>query len=260
LSLGAPVVGIASRDGIIGPSISEYFDVDGITLVGEHFEPNIEVVASLKPDLIVHEGFDGETSLETEAHAALSSLAARREHRRVPPDRRVHARLRRARRWRRDRSPRPAAGRARRVDHRAAARARRRMEERAGVVRHLQRRFARGVGPVDPRRDEPTDQGRRVVGTTHGEADLPKHGGYISSISEERIPEFSADLVLVDTSYGGDAILRHPLFRALPAAQAGQVIEFDSSELTDTHYPGVITIAEFLIEQIEAMDLETDLV
>ncbi|HWM22933.1 MAG TPA: hypothetical protein VNO51_24790 [Ilumatobacteraceae bacterium] len=92
------------------------------------------------------------------------------------------------------------------------------------------------------------------------EADQPANGGYLAEISLERIPEFSADLILVDTSFGGDVVLDEPLFRALPAAQASQVIEFDSNALTDTHYPGVIAIAEFLIDQIGALDLRTDLV
>ena len=38
------------------------------------------------------------------------------------------------------------------------------------------------------------------------------------------------------------------------------MIEFDSTELTDTHYPGVIAITKYLTEQTSARTLRTDLV
>jgi iron complex transport system substrate-binding protein len=60
LSLGAPVVGMAVRDdGNIEPAIKKYFDVDGISKVGVVYEPDVEAVAALRPDLIVHEATGG---------------------------------------------------------------------------------------------------------------------------------------------------------------------------------------------------------
>lgn len=87
----------------------------------------------------------------------------------------------------------------------------------------------------------------------------PELGVATSPVLEERLPELSADPVMVDVSYEGEAILDHPLFQALPAAAAGQVVEFDTSELTDTYHPGTIAIARYLKEQV-AMDIDTALV
>lgn len=87
------------------------------------------------------------------------------------------------------------------------------------------------------------------------EAALPANGGYLSGISFERIPEFSADLLLVDTAFGGGRILRHPLFRALPAAREGQGVQRGGG-----HYPACTAIARSLAERGGAMDLRTDLV
>lgn len=52
LSIGAPVVGINSRNGRIDPMLSKY-DTSKMVTVGEVGQPNIEAIASLKPDLIV---------------------------------------------------------------------------------------------------------------------------------------------------------------------------------------------------------------
>lgn len=59
LSLGAPVVGIATRDEGPREDVTRYFDLEGIAEVGITYAPNIEAIAALEPDLIVGEGFDG---------------------------------------------------------------------------------------------------------------------------------------------------------------------------------------------------------
>jgi len=117
-----------------------------------------------------------------------------------------------------------------------------------------------GMGTVDARGDQHPHPRRRDVGADHARSRPARERRLPRRDQPRTIPEFSADLLLVDTSFGGDVVLDEPLFRALPAAQASQVIEFDSNALTDTHYPGVIAIAEFLIDQIGALDLRTDLV
>ncbi|MEM9953676.1 MAG: ABC transporter substrate-binding protein [Chloroflexota bacterium] len=58
LSLGGPLVGIPSRFGELAPDITQFFDLDNIQTVGQYYEPNIETILQLEPDLIVHEGFN----------------------------------------------------------------------------------------------------------------------------------------------------------------------------------------------------------
>lgn len=260
LAAGAPVVGMASRDGELLPSFAEFFDVDGITLTGEHFEPNLEVVAELRPDLIVHAAYDGEITLEPEVVARLREIAPVVGIDTFRPIDEVMADIG------------ELIGGAS-ADQLAAQRA-----ELDAAVEEL--RGALGPDPaavtgsfVISFQGVLEAWGPSVLGPTNllsqagigwvplmVEADLPENGGYIPDVSFERIPEMSADLVLVETSFGAGEIMDHPLFRALPAAQAGQVIEIDSSLLSDLHYPGLIAMTRYLTDQISAMDLRSDLV
>lgn len=59
LSLGAPVIGIATRDDGHRSDVTKYFDLDDIAEVGVTYAPNLEAIAALEPDLIVGEGFSG---------------------------------------------------------------------------------------------------------------------------------------------------------------------------------------------------------
>ena len=260
LSLGAPVVGIASRDGVLEPSLARYFDVEGITLVGEHFEPNIELIASLQPDLIVHEGFDGATTLQPATLTALQKIAPVVSIDAFRPIDEVMA----------DYAALIGGGAIASLDQLQAE-----LDDEIGSLRavlgdrwsEVTASFVITNGAAIEAWGPSTLGASNVlsqVGVTWVplmlEAEQPENAGWIGEISLERIPEFSADLILIEVSYGGDAMFEHPLFAALPAVAAGQVIEFDSTELTDTHYPGVIAITKYLTEQISARTLRTDLV
>jgi ABC-type Fe3+-hydroxamate transport system substrate-binding protein len=259
LSLEAPVVGIASRDGVMDPSITAYFDVDDVALVGEHFEPNVEAIAALRPDLIVHEGYEGEITLEPGTLAQLRALApvvGIDTFRPIEDSMGDIARL-------------LGPGATALLDQQQAA--------FASVLTELEAVLGERWHEVTaslfitngdvleawaPDALEPGDILSRVGVSwvpLMVEAGLPANGGYLQDISLERIPEFSADLLLVDTAFGGGRILRNPLFEALPAARVGQVIELDS-RLAAGHYPGYLAIARELIERVGAMDLRTDLV
>jgi iron complex transport system substrate-binding protein len=259
LSLGAPVVGIASRDGVMDPSITAYFDVGDVTLVGEHFAPNVEAVVELRPDLIVHEGYEGAVTLEPSALRQLQAIAPVVGIDTFRPIEESMA----------DFAQLLGPGATAVLDQQQAqfadalADLQSVLEERwSDVTASL---FVMNEGALEawaPDALEPGDILSRIgVGWVPlmVEAALPANGGYIPGISLERIPEFSADLLLVDTAFGGDRILQHPLFRALPAAKAGQIVELDTS-LAAGHYPGYIAFAQSLTERVGAMELRTDLV
>jgi len=259
LSLGAPVVGIASREGAIDPSIKAYFDVAGMTTVGEHYEPNVERIIALRPDLIVHEGYEGKVSIEDATLAKLRAIApvvgidAFRPIEEVMSD---HARL-----------LGPAA--LARLDQQQADFDAALSELKAVlgdrwsdvtisfVVSNgdaLEAWAVDGLGETDV-------LSRLGVGVVPlmEKAALPENGGYLSGISLERIPEFSADIVLVDTSYLGKDVLSQPLFKQLPAARAGQIVEIDSS-MSAAHLPGYVAFVRSMITWLDGRTLRTDLV
>jgi iron complex transport system substrate-binding protein len=59
LSLGVELVGFPTRGGSFDPQIARVYDLDGVVEVGEVYQPNVEAIAALRPDLIVGEGSDG---------------------------------------------------------------------------------------------------------------------------------------------------------------------------------------------------------
>lgn len=64
LALGGPLIGCATRGAGFDEALTTYFDMAGVAEVGEYYQPNIEAIAALQPDLIVHEGFDGQLYFE----------------------------------------------------------------------------------------------------------------------------------------------------------------------------------------------------
>ncbi|MGQ0680480.1 MAG: ABC transporter substrate-binding protein [Actinomycetota bacterium] len=59
LELGFSLVGMATRGPGFDPGGPVEFNLAGVEQVGEVYEPNVEKIAELKPDLIVGEGFKG---------------------------------------------------------------------------------------------------------------------------------------------------------------------------------------------------------
>ncbi len=75
LSLGFSLVGLPTRSGEITPEVAEVFDVEGVETVGEVGMPNLEKIATLDPDLIVADAFDGEPTLEPGVIESLEGIA-----------------------------------------------------------------------------------------------------------------------------------------------------------------------------------------
>jgi iron complex transport system substrate-binding protein len=257
LSLGAPVVGIASRDGVIDPSIKAYFDVDDLVTVGEHFEPDIETIAGLRPDLIVHEGYQGAISMEDATLDELRQIApvvgidAFRPVEEVIGD---HARL-------------LGAAATARMDQQKAE-FYEVLEELRAVLGDAWKDVVISLMVFNGDTMEAwAELGETDILTRVGtdvvplmkDAALPENGGYIANISLGRIPEFSADIVMVDTSFGGAELLKNPIFQRLPAARAGQVVEIESS-VSAVHFPGYVTFTKKMLEWMAGRDLRTDLV
>ncbi len=75
LSLGLSLVGMVTRTGEFNPSITEFYDLEGVEPVGEVYEPNLETIATLDPDLIVGEAFEGEATFDPGVVEALEEIA-----------------------------------------------------------------------------------------------------------------------------------------------------------------------------------------
>jgi ABC-type Fe3+-hydroxamate transport system substrate-binding protein len=82
-------------------------------------------------------------------------------------------------------------------------------------------------------------------------ADEPKNGGYLGSVSLERIPDMSSDVIFLEHKTPGeddkyqDDYTGHPLWQALPAVDAEQV------HLTDEMYYGTtFGVYQYVLEQI----------
>ncbi len=54
------LLGFPTRGGKFGPEITARYELEGVTDVGEVYEPNVEAIAALQPDLIIGEGYAGD--------------------------------------------------------------------------------------------------------------------------------------------------------------------------------------------------------
>jgi iron complex transport system substrate-binding protein len=258
LALGAPVVGLATRDGNVDP-LKRYFDIDSIETVGEYFEPNVEAIAALHPDLIVHEGYAGEVTLPPDVMQQLQRIAPVVGIDVFRPVEEVMADV------------------AELLGGDSEAEFERQKAEMESAIEELRTLLGErwpevtasfvneNAGVLEawaPRTLEPSEILSRVGVQWVPlmlEAEKPEHDGYIADISLERLPEFAADLILVNTGYGS-AINQHPLFLALEAVREGQVIELDET-FGGAHFPAMLVLTRYLSEQIGAMQpLRTDIV
>ncbi len=76
----------------------------------------------------------------------------------------------------------------------------------------------------------------------------------LGGISNERIGEFDADLLVAD-AYWDQTLLDDPLFQLLEAARQEQVIVAEPSDgsFWGSHYPNYTRAARFLLDEITAM-------
>jgi len=261
LSLGVPLVGMASREDGFRADVARYFDLEGIVDVGGVYEPNLERILELQPDLIVHEGFDGQVFLIDDE--VLSSLRAIAPVVAIDPFRPVEEVM---------------------ADYQellgdAATIA---LEDQQETFNNLLTDIEDVLGEdsenvtagfVDAASDltlqawGPTALVPLDILTRIGvnwvpiqqEADLEENGGFLGGISLERINEFEADLLLVDVRFTPD-ILDNALYQQLSAVRAEQVIVFDEP-FNGTHYPNYIATAELLLAGLTALeDIDPDLV
>lgn len=260
LSLGGPLVGIASRDGGMRADVTRYFDLSDVADVGIVYQPNLERIAELKPDLIVHEGFDGAVTIsdgavltQLRAIAPVVGIDTFRPVEQVMAD--VSQLLGEAATVSLD------SQRAEFETLLAELRALLgdRWRDVTGSMIAVNGGMLEAWGPTAlVPLDILTRLGVSWVPLMQ-EAGKPDNGGYLGEISMERLPEFNADLALVTTAYEPEA-LDTPIFRQLPVVQAGQTIEL-SEETAGTHYPNYIFVAKHLLEGMHAIgELRTDLV
>lgn len=255
LAFGGPLIGIASREEGAREDLVRYFDLDGMQDVGAVYEPNIEQIAALEPDLIVHEASEGELTLDDDVVSRLREIA-------------------------------PVVGidTFRPVDEvmsdydellgdAATASVEDQRSEFQSLLDELRGLFCDRwsevkASHISPELGElaaygPTALVPNDILTRVGVSWVPimeeagrEESGAVRGISLERLPEFSADLILTQTAIG-DEILDEPLYQRLPAVRSGQVVELDEL-FYGAHYPNYIWVAEDLLAQLRELgDLET---
>ncbi|MFW5692425.1 MAG: ABC transporter substrate-binding protein, partial [Chloroflexota bacterium] len=261
LSLGGPLVGMASREDGFRADVARYFDLEGIVDVGSVYEPNLERILELQPDLIVHEGFDGQLFLvDDEMLATLQAIAPVVAIDAFRPVEEVMA------------DYQELLGEAATIA----------LEDQQETFNDLLTDIEDILGDdwqnvtasfVDIANDGnlqiwgptalvPLDILTRIGVTwvsIQQEAGSEENGGYIGGFSLERIDELNADLTLVDVRFTPGTV-DNPLYRQLTAVQAGQVIILNEP-FSGTHYPNYIATAELLLDGLTALDdIDTDLV
>jgi len=246
LSLGFELVGIATRDGEFDGEVAAVYELDGVEPVGDVYTPNVEAILALDPDLIVGEGYDGagqdqfmEEGLQDQLEA-IAPVVYIDTFRPVDDVMTEFAELL---------GPAAEDEVARQRDEYQAA--------LAEVSDELGDPTGLTVAVVGMRADDvveaygPETQVPSVILTQLGieqpdiVAEAEEAGGYLS-ISLERIPDLSADLILLDTGveeFGGD-YTGNALWRALPAVQAGQVYRWGAEWYGTTYHRFAIALSE----------------
>jgi len=261
LSLGGPLVGMASREDGFRADVARYFDLEVIVDIGGVYEPNLERILELQPDLIVHEGFDGQLFLvDDEMLATLQSIAPVVAIDAFRPVEEVMADYQEL------------------LGDAATVALEDQQETFSGLLTDIEDILGDDwqnvtASYVDLANDGtlqiwgptalvPLDILTRVGVTwvpIQQEAGSEENGGFIGGFSLERIDELNADLTLVDVRFTPDTV-DNPLYQQLTAVQAGQVIILDEP-FSGTHYPNYIATAEMLLDGLTALDdIDTDLV
>ena len=257
LSLGAPVVGIATREDGARTDVTRYFDLDGIEEVGLTYEPNIEAIAALEPDLIVGEGFDGagmDQFMTEGIQESLEQIAPVVYIDTFRPVEEVMA----------DFEELVGDAATESVDDQEA--------EFEAAFAELRDLLGDGwpdvavsavfsgepLGIPGPANQVETEILSRLgVSFTDVVRDVEGEGGF-GELSSERIPELESDLLVVTTAFDQN-ILDNPLYQALRVVQAGQVYEIDEPT-AGTHWQNYTAVAEDLTAALSAMDFDTGLV
>jgi len=263
LSLGGPLVGLATRggEGEFSPNITQFFNLSDITDIGEYYTPNIERVLELEPDLIVHEGFNGDqwfydggdTTLEAlEAIAPVVIIDTFRSVEEVMTD------------------YQELLGDAATIQlEEQRAEFEMLLEEielaldgngedfTVGYLHPHAQGFLQALGPTAV---APTNILTRVgVNWVPIQLEAEEEGGYLGDISYERIDRFSGDIIMIN-AINVPEIVDNPLIQGFPAIEAGQIVVLEEP-FAGTHYPSYIAVAETILEQLQAIeDLDPALV
>lgn len=259
LSLGAPVIGLPVReDGKVDPSLRRYFNVDGITTVGTVYEPNIEAIAALKPDLIVHEAFDGKTQFRSdntlEQLRQIAPVVAIDTFRTVEDVMADFGRL-------------LGPGAIARMDQGRAA-----FDETVGRLRALLGDrwsqvtvsvvyyFEGNLRAYEPEAGSENDILNRIGvrwSSAHQQAAAVADDNSLD-FSLEKIADFDADLVVLAGNIDSP-LEEEDLFQRLDAVEAGQWLRL-SSGLYGTHYANMTALAQAYIDALVGKDLRTDII
>lgn len=235
LELGGELLGFPTRGGQISPEIADRHDLAAVTLVGDTYEPDVEVIAGLEPDLIVGEGYagDGMNAFMGEGiEDALQQIAPTVYIDVFRPVEEVMADF------------------AELLGGDAVQRYGQLRTEYADSLDgyHDQLTGSDGLSAVcvQHKADSAIDLwganalpvtatltrlGVRQPPITEA-ADTEENGGYLGGVSLEQIPELSADVIFVERAQGtehSDDYSDNPLWQGLPAVQAEQVVNTDAT-------------------------------
>jgi iron complex transport system substrate-binding protein len=235
LELGERLVGLATRDGGFELGVPEgAIELGDPEPVGQVYEPNVEAIAALDPDLIVGEGYAGKGMDNFMADGVEARLAQ------IAPT--VYIDVFRP-------IDEVMADFAELLGDEATARYEELKAEYdvgiAGLKEELADREGLSGVFVQHGVDGFTIWGRTAVPSNNifeelgvaqppivDEADEGDRGGYFGNISLERIPEVSADVILLDAAqdneYSGDH-RNSPLWQRLPAVGADQIVRTDET-------------------------------
>jgi len=261
LAHGVPLVAIATRGGKVDPGITAYFDVSDLERLGDPYELDIEAVAALAPDVILHEAFDGKPGLERGQLARLEELApVLLLDNFLPLEQAV---TRASELFGPLASANVDAERDRfetALEELRAVLGERWQDVTAAMIFALGGGTMNVAGPTDLPVTDVLDR----VGVSWSElsrlAPLPENGagGTWYDVSLERIGDLAGDLLVVDETDG--SLVRNALYRALPAVRAGQVVRLDRVYF-GRHYPNYVAVTTFLTDAVTALDgFRTDLV
>jgi iron complex transport system substrate-binding protein len=267
LSLGAPVIGLPTRGGEIDPALGEIFDISGIAAVGETYEPDIEAILALEPDLIVGEGYAGQGMdrfMGAGIHESLLEIA-----------------------------PVVYIDTFRSVEDVMSDFAELLGDDYIGLMDEQKVEFDTLVADIEAILGDDwanvtaayvskhatagTLQSAGPTGSTFTDilnrvgvswvplviaAGSPENGGYLGEISNERMNEFESDLLIADAYYD-QTILEDPLFLSLQVVEQEQVIvaELSDGNFWGTHFPIYMRAAQFLLDELNAIQpMNTDIV
>ncbi|MEM9955422.1 MAG: ABC transporter substrate-binding protein [Chloroflexota bacterium] len=262
LSLGGPLVGIPSRFGELAPDITQFFDLNDIQTVGQYYEPNIETILQLEPDLIVHEGFNGDQWFYQGGEATLEALNAIAPVVIIDTFRPIEEVMADYQELLGD------AATVQLEEQQAEFDAL--LEEIEAALDNSGEDFTVGYISFNPTGGfyqawgpsalVPLDILTRAgVNWVPIQMEAGEDGGYLGDISIEALDEFSGDIVMIETVFDPE-LPNDPLIREFPAVQTGQTILLDVP-IAGTHYANYIALAEIILEQLEAIeDLDADLV